>query len=119
MGSSRHQVVLVLVDSIKSVSCPSVISISWLINSGVNRPEVLDKGADTQAIYDHDQGISLGHPLLVVEEVTRRIAFPDHQGRPVAIVVKYKLHITVPLMAHHPQHDCVVLLVERITRVNE
>ena len=89
-------------DARESATHPRVIIIPWLINDGVVGPEVLDKGADTKSIYDHGQGIPLGHLLLDAKEVTHTISCYDHQGGPVAVVVKCTPHTTGPLVLHHP-----------------
>ena len=37
----------------------------------------------------------------------------------MAVAVKSKLRATGPLMPDNPEHGCPVLLIERITRINE
>ena len=78
-----------------------------------------DEGEDTQTIRHHRQWISLGHPLLPVEEALLPVARPDHQCGPVAVAVEYKPRTTRPLVAHRPHHVCAVLIIEHIARVNE
>ena len=43
-GPLHHQVFKMSAESIEGASCPSVISIPWLGDSGEGRLEVLDKG---------------------------------------------------------------------------
>ena len=106
-------------DACKSAARTSVISISWMSNAGVGRPEVPDKGEDPKAICNHGQGIPLGHFLLAMKEMTVPVACSDHQFVPVAVSVKFKPRTTGTLVAHCPQFGCEVLLIERIVRVNE
>ena len=67
-----------LSDDREGAYLPSVIIIPWLRDSVVGCSEVPYKGEDTQVIYDHGQGISLGKSLLAVEEVTHPFVRPDH-----------------------------------------
>ena len=94
--------------------CPSVIRVPGLSDSGVGRPEVPDKWEDPQNVCDHDQGISLDHPLLAVKEVTRPVALPDHKCSPVAVAVELKPLATGTLVAHCPQYGCAVLLMNTL-----
>ena len=110
-GVSHHQVLKMSSDSLRGPSCPSVICKPWLSDSGVGRLEFPDKGEDNQAIYNHGQGIYLGHTLLYVKEVTRNVISPDHECVPVAVPIQCKPRTTGPLVAHLPHHGCVVLLI--------
>ena len=67
----------------------------------------------------HLQWISLGHFLLIEEEMTHPISFPDHQCGPVAVSVECEPRTTGSFMPYLPQHGCVVILVERIVRIND
>ena len=108
-----------LLDDREGAYHPIITSILWLRDSGVGRSYILDKGEDTHAICDHGQGISLGHPLLAMEELTYPVAQPDQQCGPVAVAVKFKPHTTWPLVTHRPHHGYAFLLIKRIARVNE
>ena len=55
---------------------------------------------------------------LTVKEVTPPPLVPDHYSVPVVVTVESKLCATGPLMMHHPKHCVLVILVERIVRVN-
>ena len=57
-------------DSLKGVTCPSVIRIPGLVGSGVVLPQLSDEGEDPQPTCHHIHWISLGDYLLNVEEVT-------------------------------------------------
>ena len=61
-------------DACEGASRINTIRIPGLSDFGVGLTEVPDRGEDTQAIYDHIQGISPGHPLLAVQELTRPVA---------------------------------------------
>ena len=66
----------------------------------MGRPEVPYKGKDPQSIFNHVQGISVGHPLLDVKEVTLPVALPDHQFGTVPVSVEFKLCTAGSLMTH-------------------
>ena len=87
-GPSYHQIIKMSSDSHKSASCPSIISIPGLIDSGVSRSEVPNKGEYPQAICDYGQGFFLGHPLLSVKEVNRPVTRPDHHCGPVEVEIE-------------------------------
>ena len=96
-GPSHNQVIKVTTDSLEGATRPSVIRIPGLCDAGVGLPQLLDDGEDPQPISHHLQWISLGQPLLTVEQATRPIARPDHQCGSVVAAVECKPCTTVPL----------------------
>ena len=74
---------------------------------------------DSNAVHNHGQGVSLGHYLLSVKEVTHAPHIADNQHLPVVVLVKCELRTNVTLKPDIKKHVCPVLLIERIVRVNE
>ena len=74
-------------DSIEGSAQPSIILIPGLGDAGVGLPQLSDEGEYPQPICHHHQCISLGRALFNVDEFTRPIYRPDHQGGPVAVAV--------------------------------
>ena len=108
-----------LLDPPKGAAHPSFIFIPGMGGARVVLPQLLNEGEVYQTTRHHCQWISLGHSLLTKQEATCPISHLDHQISPVVVAVESEPHTTGPLMPHHPQHLCMVFLIESIARVNE
>ena len=92
--------------------CPCVIRVPRLCGPGVCLPKLSYEGKYSYGIGNHGKGVSLGHALLSVQEVTRPVpCVSHHHGGPVVVAVKGKLRATRPLISYSPKHCCPVLLI--------